>query len=101
MTLDTSALDRISNADSEAVFRLRSVLPVDVAMGLMQRESVGLADRPNRFNLPAYWMTEMSVFRQRPETVQLFRDLKLPAYWDLYGWPPMCRRIEISEVECD
>lgn len=101
VTLDTSALDRISNADSEAVFRLRSVLPVDVAMGLMQRESVGLADRPNRFNLPAYWMTEMSVFRQRPETVQLFRDLKLPAYWDLYGWPPMCRRIEISEVECD
>ena len=43
----------------------------------------------------------MSELRKRPETLQLFRDVGLPAYWDLYGWPPMCRRVDAHDFDCD
>jgi TolB-like protein len=99
--LEPSMIDRILDSDAEFVGSLASLLPTEYEIGYLQRITVGLAEKPNANVLGYLWADTMSELRQRPEALQLFRDLELPAYWDLYGWPPMCRRIDISEFECD
>ena len=56
---------------------------------------------PNLNELTDFWTTGLKDFRKRPETLQLFREIGLPAYWDLYGWPDMCRRTGIDSFVCD
>jgi hypothetical protein len=51
--------------------------------------------------LTDFWTEGLRDFRARPETLQLFREIGLPAYWDLYGWPDMCRRTGIDSFVCD
>lgn len=99
--LEPSTIDRIFASETSFVNSLGYLLPEDYEIGFVNRSTVGLADRPNATELTLFWPDRMSVLRQRPETAQLFRDLELPAYWDLYGWPTACWRIDISEFECD
>jgi TolB-like protein/tetratricopeptide (TPR) repeat protein len=56
---------------------------------------------PNLNELTDFWTTGLKDFRARPETLQLFREIGLPAYWDLYGWPDMCRRVDINNFACE
>jgi TolB-like protein len=61
----------------------------------------GFMDGPN-MNMPAFfWLEKSGDFRTRPESLQLFRDMGLPVYWDLYGWPDACRRTDIDDFVCD
>lgn len=99
--LEPSTVDRIFDSNADLVSSLGYFLPGDYELAYVQRATVGLAERPNATDLTSFWNDRMSALRQRPETLQLFRDLELPAYWDLYGWPPFCRRIDIEDFECD
>lgn len=63
--------------------------------------SEGTMDVPNRLFMPYFWAPTALGFRVRPETLQLFRDLGLPAYWDLYGWPDVCRRTDVNNFVCE
>ena len=99
--LESSVIDRIFGGDAEFVDSLAYLLPAEYEIGYVKRATVGLAERPNMNEIGYFLTNRMSLLRQRPETLQLFRDLNLPAYWDLYGWPPYCRRIDISEFECE
>ena len=99
--LEPSTADRIWNSDSEFVISLAYLLPADTMISYIQRATVGLAERPNTFELSFFWNDRIPELRQRPKTLQLFRDVGLPAYWDLYGWPPMCRRVDIDNFSCD
>jgi hypothetical protein len=56
---------------------------------------------PSLNELNDFWTKGLGDFRARPETLQLFREIGLPAYWDLYGWPDMCRRTGIDSFVCD
>jgi len=69
--------------------------------GLLLHVSERILKTPNRLVLQDFWIAEAASFRQRPEALQLFRDLGLPAYWDLYGWPKVCRRTDIRSFICD
>jgi hypothetical protein len=99
--LEPSTADRIWNSDSQFVISLSYLLPANTMISYIQRVTVGLAERPNTFELGFFWTDGMSELRKRPETLQLFRDVGLPAYWDLYGWPPMCRRVDAHDFDCD
>ena len=63
--------------------------------------SQGITDVPNRLFMQYFWAPKSSGFRARPESLQLFRDMGLPAYWDLYGWPDVCRRTDVNNFVCD
>jgi TolB-like protein len=56
---------------------------------------------PNLNELTDFWTSGSKDFRARPETLQLLREIGLPAYWDLYGWPDMCRRLDINNFVCE
>ena len=99
--LDSSTIDRLLSSDVSFVGDLTNLLPDEYTVEYFERLIGGMADRLNANELSYFWLDSLSVLRQRPEALQLFRDLKLPEYWDLYGWPPVCRRIDIKEFECD
>ena len=99
--LEPSTIDRIFSGDNKFVDSLAYFLPADYEIGYIQRLTVGLAERPNMNELGYFLTNRVSALRQNPETLQLFRDLGLPAYWDLYGWPRFCRRIDTEDFECD
>ena len=75
-------------------------LDADLSEGLVG-VSEGIMEVPNRNFMQSFWAAEASNFRARPETQQLFRDLGLPAYWDLYGWPKVCRRTDVNNFVCE
>jgi TolB-like protein len=58
-------------------------------------------EAPNLNTLTDFWTRGLKDFRTRPETLQLFREIGLPAYWDLYGWPDQCQRIDVNNFACE
>ena len=56
---------------------------------------------PNRNDLGTLWIAEVSPYRQSAAFMNLVTELGLPAYWDLYGWPAMCRPTSASDFACD
>jgi len=68
---------------------------------LLVHVAAGMMETPSRLLMRDFWLPRAAVFRQRPEALQLFRDLGLPAYWDLYGWPSVCRRTDVNNFVCD
>ena len=56
---------------------------------------------PNRNELEFLWTQSAAGFRKKNEFFELVRDLNLPAYWDLYGWPDVCQPTTASEFECE
>jgi TolB-like protein len=47
------------------------------------------------------WLPIFDSVRQEPGFEQLLTDLRLPEYWDMYGWSEMCQRISDDEFMCD
>jgi TolB-like protein len=68
---------------------------------LLLHVSERMMETPNQLLMPDFWVAKGAGFRQRPEALQLFRGLGLPAYWDLYGWPNVCRRTDVNNFVCD
>lgn len=56
---------------------------------------------PNRNDLEFLWVPGAYLYRQSPRFNNLVTALGLPAYWDLFGWPSMCRPTTASEFACD
>lgn len=56
--------------------------------------------RPNENRLTYFWGDAVASVRESVEFHDMIRDIGLPAYWDLFGWPPACRRIDDGEFEC-
>lgn len=57
--------------------------------------------KPNNNDLEFAWIDAMSEYRKTDEFKVLIEELAMPAYWDLYGWPSMCKRIGVSDFSCD
>ena len=91
--------DLLSREDAVTADLLRAV-DADLSEAVMVA-SEGIMDVPNRLFMPYFWAPKALGFRARPETLQLFRDLGLPAYWDLYGWPEECRRTDVNSFVCE
>lgn len=60
-----------------------------------------ILEAPNQNLLPDFWTKGQKDFRARPETLQLLREMGLPAYWDLYGWPDVCQRTDVNNFVCE
>jgi len=86
------------NTAADLIFALDE--SVDLTTLLLDR-SERFFERPNRNILSDFWVAGASEFRKRPETQHLIRELGLPAYWDLYGWPKICRRTDVNNFVCD
>jgi TolB-like protein len=56
---------------------------------------------PNRNDLEFLWTQGAERFRNSNESFELVRDFDLPAYWDLYDWPAVCRPTSARDFECD
>jgi tetratricopeptide (TPR) repeat protein len=59
-----------------------------------------IAAQPNDNSLTLFWSEAASSVRQSPEFHEMVRELDLPTYWDLYGWPPACLRTGTNDFEC-
>lgn len=56
---------------------------------------------PNRNDMEYLWQESASAFRGSPEFFKLINGLNLPAYWELYGWPDVCRSSDENDFVCD
>jgi TolB-like protein len=59
-----------------------------------------MADMPSRIDQEFLWKPGAAPIWDKPEFLQLVRDLNLPQYWDLHGWPDVCRPTSVDEFEC-
>ena len=60
-----------------------------------------IPDRPNTMSLYHFWTDGYAEFRSSNAGHQLIKDLRLPAYWDVYGWPDSCRPVGITDFTCN
>ena len=47
------------------------------------------------------WLPVFADLRHEPGFKEMLRDEGLPEYWERFGWPDFCRRINNDEFECD
>lgn len=78
-----------------------AVLSPEFASQYFLRSLVLIRERPTQLLLQDLWTGDAVNIRKSPEFDQVVRDIGLPAYWDLYGWPPACRRTGIDDFECE
>jgi TolB-like protein/Tfp pilus assembly protein PilF len=49
---------------------------------------------------PSVSPDELRRFRTHPGARELINTLRLPEYWDIVGWPDICRRVGKDDFEC-
>jgi tetratricopeptide (TPR) repeat protein len=47
-----------------------------------------------------FWLPSMREVRQLPKFKALVRDLGLVDYWNMFGWPELCRPLGDGDFEC-
>jgi TolB-like protein len=47
------------------------------------------------------WMPQLAPMRKLPEFRAYMVGIGMVAYWDEYGWPPFCQRLDQHEFECE
>ena len=47
------------------------------------------------------WYPQLAPLRRLPEFKAYMRDIGMVAYWQEYGWPPLCRPLDAHDFECD
>jgi hypothetical protein len=47
------------------------------------------------------WLPQLKGVRQLPAFKTLMREIGFVAYWEKYGWPPICRKLRGDDFECD
>jgi TolB-like protein/DNA-binding winged helix-turn-helix (wHTH) protein/Flp pilus assembly protein TadD len=50
---------------------------------------------------PFLWYPQLAQMRRLPEFKVYMREIGMVAYWDEYGWPPFCERLDQHEFECE
>jgi TolB-like protein/DNA-binding winged helix-turn-helix (wHTH) protein len=46
------------------------------------------------------WMPQLAQTRELPEFKAYMREIGMVAYWEEYGWPPFCQKIDNHDFEC-
>lgn len=72
------------------------VLPAFLLSGLQ-----GTVQGPGQNVFQAYWRPGRSAFLRDPDVRQAVFDLGFFDYWQLYGWPEVCRPVGLDDFECD
>jgi len=47
------------------------------------------------------WMPLFKQTRQQPGFETLVRDLGLVDYWEEFGWPDICQRVDGDRIHCE
>jgi TolB-like protein/DNA-binding winged helix-turn-helix (wHTH) protein len=47
------------------------------------------------------WMPQLASMRRLPEFKAYMRDIGMVAYWQEFGWPPFCHKVDATDFECD
>jgi TolB-like protein len=97
---DASIRDVLLAADFDTQFSMMEIRP-ELSVTYFSNRAQDILSAPNRMELELLWIAEASEYRQSPGFKSLVTGLGLPAYWDLYGWPDMCRPTSASDFECD
>jgi TolB-like protein len=97
---NSSIRDIFLAADFDTQFSMLEILP-ELSLAYFSTREQDILNAPNRNELEILWIEEVSAYRQSPGFKNLMTELGLPAYWDLYGWPNMCRPTSANEFECD
>ncbi|MDH3861522.1 MAG: hypothetical protein OEU53_07440, partial [Gammaproteobacteria bacterium] len=87
-------------ADFNTQFSMMEIRP-ELSVTYFSNRAQDILSAPNRMELEILWIEEAPEYRQSPDFKNLMTELGLPAYWDLYGWPDMCRPTSANEFECD
>ena len=98
--LNSSILDVFRAADFYTQFSMMEIRP-ELSVDYFSNHAQGILNAPNRMDVELLWIEEVSEYRQSPGFKKLVTELGLPAYWDLYGWPAMCRPTSATDFECD
>ena len=96
---DQSLVDTAERDNVAGLFL--AVLSPEFASQYFLRSLDLIRERPTQLLLQDLWTGDAVNIRKSPEFDQVVRDVGLPAYWDLYGWPPACRRTGIDNFECE
>jgi hypothetical protein len=47
------------------------------------------------------WYPTMKKVRQLPRFKKYVKDIGLVDYWNRFGWPDMCHKLDNGDFECD
>jgi len=97
---DASIRDVLLATDFDTQFSMMEIRP-ELSLTYFSNREQEILNIPNRNELELLWIAGASEYRQSPGFKSLVTGLGLPAYWDLYGWPDMCRPTSASDFECD
>ncbi len=92
--------DILHREDAQTRFSMVEIKP-DLIPAYFEPRLTTFADYPNRNDQEFLWMPGAAELRKNPDFVQLVSDLNMPEYWDLYGWPDVCRPIGADEFVCE
>jgi TolB-like protein len=73
----------------------------DLFGALLRDEASMLVAGPNQNSFGFYWAEHVAGVRDAPEFRPLVLDLGLVEYWQLFGWPKVCRPVGPRDFECD
>jgi hypothetical protein len=60
-----------------------------------------LLQAPDRNSLGSYFSNQVRGVRDQPAFRQAVQELELVDYWQLYGWPEVCRPVGAHGFECE
>lgn len=60
-----------------------------------------ISSLPNSLIIFYFWTDGYAEYRKSPAGHQLIDDLKLPAYWDVFGWPDFCQPVGAKDFSCN
>jgi tetratricopeptide (TPR) repeat protein len=47
------------------------------------------------------WLPQLASMRRLPEFKAYMREVGMVAYWQEFGWPPFCHKVDATDFECD
>jgi hypothetical protein len=52
--------------------------------------------------MPYIWLPQLAQMRRLPEFETFMREIGMVTYWQEYGWPPFCHRLDVDahDFEC-
>lgn len=73
----------------------------DLFGALLRDEASMLVAGPNQNGFGFYWAEHVAGVRDAPEFRPFVLDLGMVEYWQLFGWPKVCRPVGPRDFECD
>ena len=95
------SLDELPDHRGPVLFRdLLTHYAPDVFAAVLRDDLPQLAPAPGRNALQYYFIPRIRGVRDQPAFRQLVEELELVDYWQLYGWPTVCRPVGAHDFEC-